>query len=321
MSKNRIWLSSPHMSEEGFEKEFVSDAFDTNWIAPLGPNVDAFEKAIQRELGVRNAIAMASGTSAIHMALKVLNVGKGDKVFCQSLTFAATANPIIYLDAYPIFIDSNLESWNICPKALEKAIKENPDVKVLIVVNLYGLPAQYKEIKDICKKNKIKIIEDAAESLGSVLDNKFTGTLTDIGILSFNGNKIITTSGGGMLVTNNDNYAKKVRKWITQSREDKPYYEHKELGYNYRMSNVLAGIGRGQLKVLKRRVEKKRYIYEYYKNELGNLEGVSFMPEIEGSYSNYWLTVMIVENKKIKPKNIIYIRLNSHELFFKLNDA
>ena len=253
----KLELASPHMSDEGFEQEYIKLAFDTNWIAPLGHNVNMFEKEMAEKLGVKKACALSCGTAAIHMALKSAGVKAGDTVFCQSLTFSATANPITYLNAKPVFIDSEEETWMMSPEALEKAFEKYPDNKYVIVVNLYGFPAKLNEISEICKKHGAVLIEDAAESLGSKYFGEYTGTFGDYAVISFNGNKIITTSGGGMLLFNCDEYeqkAKKVLFWATQSRENKRYYYHKEIGYNYRLSNVLAGIGRGQLKVLDQRV-------------------------------------------------------------------
>lgn len=291
----RIFLSSPHMSVEGYEQNFIQEAFDTNWIAPLGSNVDGFEIEFAQKVGANYAVAMSSGTSAIHMALKLAEVEEGDKVFCQSLTFSATANPIIYEKAVPVFIDSEEETWNMCPVALEKAFQKYPDTKAVILVHLYGLPGKIEEIASICEKYGAILIEDAAESLGSTYQGKYTGTFGDFGIYSFNGNKIITTSGGGMLVTKTKEQADKVKFWITQSREAGRHYEHKELGYNYRMSNVLAGIGRGQLKVLEQRVAKKREIFACYQRELQDLEGVTMMPNLDGS--NFWLSCLTVTGK------------------------
>jgi dTDP-4-amino-4,6-dideoxygalactose transaminase len=292
--KERIFLSSPHMSNEGFEMEYVKEAFDTNWIAPLGTNVNEFEKELAVKVGSNAAAALSSGTAAIHLALRAAGVGKGDIVFCPTLTFSATANPIIYQNATPVFIDSNYETWNICPKALEKAFKKYPEVKAVIVVHLYGLSADMDKIMEICKKHNVVVIEDAAESLGGYYKGQHTGTFGEYGIFSFNGNKIITTSGGGMLVSNNEERISKVKFWATQSRDQARHYQHSELGFNYRMSNVVAGIGRGQLKVLEQRVEKKKYIFEFYKRELGELEGVEFMPVNEWDEPNYWLSSMIL---------------------------
>lgn len=300
----RIYLSSPHMSEAGYEQNFIQEAFDTNWIAPLGANVDGFELEFAQKVGANYAVAMTSGTSAIHIALKLADVKEGDKVFCQSLTFSATANPIIYEKAVPVFIDSEEETWNMCPVELEQAFQKYPDTKAVILVHLYGLPGKVQEISDICKKYGAVFIEDAAESLGSTYQGKYTGTFGDFGIYSFNGNKIITTSGGGMLVTKTKEQAEKVKFWITQSRETARHYEHKELGYNYRMSNVLAGIGRGQLQVLEQRVKKKREIFACYQRELQDLEGVTMMPDLQES--NFWLSCLTLTGK-VKPLDVMKV--------------
>lgn len=292
---NKIWLASPHMSAEGYEQEYVNEAFATNWIAPLGPNVTGFENELAAYVGVKAASAMTTGTGAIHLALKSVGVGKGDLVCCQSLTFSATANPIIYQDARPVFIDSDLESWNMCPIALEKALIKYPKVKAVLVVHLYGLSAKLDEIKALCDKYSVALIEDAAESLGTTYKGRQTGSLGDYGIFSFNGNKIITTSGGGMLVSNNEEQIQKTRFWATQSRDQARHYQHSELGFNYRMSNIVAGIGRGQLKVLDRRVEKKKYIFDYYQRSLGHLQGLEFMPVNDWNAPNYWLSSMTLE--------------------------
>ncbi|WP_423800057.1 DegT/DnrJ/EryC1/StrS family aminotransferase [Neobacillus sp. SAB-20_R2A] len=301
---DRIFLSSPHMSDEGYEIKYVFEAFDTNWIAPLGENVNQFEKELAAKVGTKYAAALTSGTGAIHMALKAAGVGEGDIVFCQSLTFSATANPIIYQNAIPVFIDSDYETWNMCPKALEEAFGKYPNVKAVIVVHLYGLSADMDKIVELCKKHNVVLIEDAAESLGTYYKGQHTGTFGDYGIFSFNGNKIITTSGGGMLVSDNSERIAKVRFWATQSRDQARHYQHSELGFNYRMSNVVAGIGRGQLKVLDQRVAKKNYIYEFYKRELGELEGVDFMPTNKWNKPNYWLS-SITLNGKVRPLEIM----------------
>lgn len=301
---DKIWLSSPHMSDEGYEKEFIKEAFDTNWIAPLGTNVDEFEKELATKVGIAHGAALSAGTAAIHMALKAVGVEKGDIVFCPSLTFSATANPIIYQDATPVFIDSDYKTWNMDPKALEKAFQKHPDVKAVLVVHLYGLSADLDPIIDLCKKYKVPLIEDAAESLGTTYKNKYTGTFGDYGIFSFNGNKIITSSGGGMLVSDNEEMIRKVRFWSTQSRDRARHYQHSELGYNYRMSNVVAGIGRGQLKVLDQRIAKKKYMFDFYKKELGNLEGIQFMPINEWNNPNCWLSCIQVTGK-VKPLTIM----------------
>jgi dTDP-4-amino-4,6-dideoxygalactose transaminase len=290
----RIFLSSPHMSDEGFEMQYVKEAFDTNWIAPLGENVNGFEKELADKVGSKAAAALSSGTAALHLALKAAGVEEGDIVFCQSLTFSATANPIIYQNAIPVFIDSDYETWNMSPEALEQALIKYPSVKAVIVVHLYGISADMDKIVELCKKHDVVLIEDAAESLGTYYKGKHTGTFGDYGIFSFNGNKIITTSGGGMLVSNNEERISKVRFWATQSRDQARHYQHSELGFNYRMSNVVAGIGRGQLKVLDHRVEKKNYIFDFYRRELGVLEGVEFMPSNEWNEPNFWLSSMIL---------------------------
>ncbi|WP_052447465.1 DegT/DnrJ/EryC1/StrS family aminotransferase [Clostridium polynesiense] len=300
----KIFLSSPHMSDEGYEMEYIKEAFDTNWIAPLGENVNSFEKELAAKVGAKHAAALTSGTAAIHMALKAVGIGEGDIVFCQSLTFSATANPIIYQNATPVFIDSDYETWNMSPKALEKAFGKYPNVKAVIVVHLYGLSADIDKISEICKKHNVPLIEDAAESLGTYYKGKHTGTFGDYGVFSFNGNKIITTSGGGMLVSNNEEKIKKVRFWATQARDQARHYQHSEIGFNYRMSNVVAGIGRGQLKVLDKRVAKKRYIYEYYKRELSGLDGVDFMPVNEWNQPNCWLSCMMLSGA-VRPLDVI----------------
>ena len=301
---DRVYLSSPHMSDEGYEMEYIKEAFDANWIAPLGKNVEEFEKEVAAMVGSKAAAALSSGTAAIHLALKAAGVERGDIVFCPSLTFSATANPIIYQNAIPVFIDSDFETWNMNVEALEEAFKKYPKVKAVLVVHLYGLCADMDKILDVCSKYNVTVIEDAAESLGSYYKGKHTGTFGEYGVFSFNGNKIITTSGGGMLVSDNEERIEKVRFWATQSRDKARHYEHSELGYNYRMSNVLAGIGRGQLKVLRQRVAKKKYIFEFYKRELENLEGVQLMPIKEWSEPNYWLSCITL-NGKIRPIHII----------------
>ncbi|MDI9500563.1 MAG: DegT/DnrJ/EryC1/StrS family aminotransferase [Bacillota bacterium] len=304
MTANKIWLSSPHMSDEGYEMQYIKEAFESNWIAPLGKNVDEFEKELAAKIGAKYAAALSSGTAAIHMALKAAGVGSGDIVFCPSLTFAATANPIIYQNAIPVFIDSDYETWNMSPEALETAFAKYPDVKAVLVTHLYGLSADLDKILELCRKHNVPLIEDAAESLGTRYKGKYTGTFGDYGVFSFNGNKIITTSGGGMLVSDNEERIAKVRFWSTQSRDKARHYQHSELGYNYRMSNIVAGIGRGQLKVLDDRVKKKQYIFSYYRRELGELEGVQFMPINEWNEPNCWLSCMTVRGR-VKPIDIM----------------
>ncbi|WP_214821103.1 MULTISPECIES: aminotransferase class I/II-fold pyridoxal phosphate-dependent enzyme [unclassified Exiguobacterium] len=291
----RIFLASPHMSDEGYEQEYVKEAFDSNWIAPLGSNVDGFENELAKMVGINAAAALSSGTAAIHLALKAAGVGEGDIVFCPTLTFSATANPIIYQNAIPVFIDSDYKTWNMDPYALEQAFEKYPGVKAVIVVHLYGLSADMDRIMEICNKYKVTVIEDAAESLGSFYKGRPTGTIGDYGIYSFNGNKIITTSGGGMLISNNERAIAKSRFWATQSRDQARHYQHSELGFNYRMSNVVAGIGRGQLKVLKQRVQRKREIFEFYQTELAEIEDITFMPVNEWDSPNYWLSCATIE--------------------------
>ena len=306
-----IYLASPHMSEEGYEQQYVKEAFDTNWIAPLGKNVNEFEKELAAYVGSKDAAALSAGSAALHLALKAAGVKAGDIVFCQDLTFSATANPIAYEKAIPVFIDSDYETWNMSPEALERAFEKYPDVKAVMPVHLYGLPANMDRIMEICKKHGVPVIEDAAESLGSLYHGQATGTFGDYGIFSFNGNKIITTSGGGMLVCNlPEEQAKeriaKVRFWATQAREKARHYEHKEIGYNYRMSNIVAGIGRGQMKVLNQRIEQKRHIFAYYQEHLGDLEGLSFMPLHENERANCWLSVIqLAPDCKVRPLDMI----------------
>lgn len=305
MSK-KILLASPHMSDEGYEQQFIKEAFDTNWIAPLGENVNKFEEEIANYVGVKTGTALSAGSAAIHLGLKALNVKQGDIVFCSSLTFSATCNPIIYQNATPVFIDSEYETWNMDPLALEKAFEKYPNPKAVIVVHLYGTPAKMDEIIKICKKHNVPLIEDAAESLGSIYNGQQTGTFGEYGVFSFNGNKIITTSGGGMLVSNNEDGIKKVRFWATQSKEPVRHYEHKEIGYNYRMSNICAGIGRGQLKVLDKRIEKKTEIYNKYKNELEKVKEIKMQPIQKNTKPNHWLSVMTIDkDSKVKPLNIM----------------
>lgn len=305
MSK-KILLASPHMSDEGYEQQFIKEAFDTNWIAPLGENVNKFEEEIANYVGVKTGAALSAGSAAIHLGLKALNVKQGDIVFCSSLTFSATCNPIIYQNATPVFIDSEYKTWNMDPLALEKAFEKYPNPKAVIVVHLYGTPAKMDEIIKICKKHNVPLIEDAAESLGSIYNGQQTGTFGEYGVFSFNGNKIITTSGGGMLVSNNEDGIKKVRFWATQSKEPVRHYEHKEIGYNYRMSNICAGIGRGQLKVLDKRIEKKTEIYNKYKNELEKVKEIKMQPIPKDTKPNHWLSVMTIDkDSKVKPLNIM----------------
>lgn len=305
---NKIYLASPHMS--GYEQEYINEAFETNWIAPLGPHVDGFENELAAYVGVKSAAALSSGTAAIHLALKYIGVDRDDLVFCTSLTFSASCNPIMYQGAKPVFIDSNYETWNMSPVALKKAFedheKKNKMPKAVIVVNLYGQSADMDKIKEICDSYNVPIIEDAAESLGATYKGKASGTIGSFGVYSFNGNKIITTSGGGMLVSNDEAAIKKARFWSTQSRDAARHYQHTELGYNYRMSNVVAAIGRGQLKVLDLRVDQKKHIYESYKEGFKHIEDIEMMPVCEYGTPNYWLSVITLkEDSTVKPLDIM----------------
>ncbi|MDT0607827.1 DegT/DnrJ/EryC1/StrS family aminotransferase [Croceitalea rosinachiae] len=289
------------------EQSFVEEAFRTNWIAPLGPNVSGFEKSIEDYLGNGTHVAaLSSGTAAIHLGLKLLEVVPGDEVLCQSFTFSATANPIAYLGARPIFIDSELETWNMSPELLEMAIlqrlEEGVKPKAIIAVHLYGMPYKVGEIHAIGKKYSIPILEDSAEALGSSWNGQNCGTFGDIAILSFNGNKIITTSGGGALVSKDIEKKEKAVFLATQARDNAPHYQHSEIGHNYRMSNVLAGIGRGQMEVLDERVEARRRNYRYYLEELNDIDGLSFLPEPEGMFSNRWLSCVLFDNYATREK-------------------
>ncbi len=302
--KKRIFLSSPTMN--GTEQSYIEEAFETNWIAPLGKNVNEFENELASYVGSRYGAALSAGTAAIHLGLKALGVKQDDIVFCSDLTFSATCNPICYEKAIPVFIDSEEESWNMDPVALEKAFQEYPQVKAVVVVNLYGTPAKLKEIKTICEKYEVPLLEDAAESLGAMYQGKMTGTFGRVGAFSFNGNKIITSSGGGMLVSDEKEIVDKVRFWATQARENERHYEHKELGYNYRMSNIVAGIGRGQLTTLDKHIEKKKWIYETYKKAFQDILEVKMNPYLEESVPNYWLSCLLMDEKsKVSPNDVI----------------
>ncbi len=293
---HQILLSTPHMGS--WEKDYVEEAFSTNWIAPLGPNVDAFEREIADLVGAKHAAALSSGTAAIHLALCMLGVQRGDTVFCSTLTFAASANPIIYQGAEPVFIDSEPTSWNMSPVALEKAFdkasKEGRLPKAVIVVNLYGQSADMDALGAICEHYGVPIVEDAAESLGARYKGRASGTFGAMGIYSFNGNKIITTSGGGMLVSNSLELIERARFLATQARDPAPYYQHSVVGFNYRMSNILAGVGRGQLKVLEERVLARRAVFETYRKELAGLVSIEWMPEPAWSYSTHWLSTCTI---------------------------
>jgi dTDP-4-amino-4,6-dideoxygalactose transaminase len=306
---SRIWLSLAHM--DGGEQEFIKEAFDTNWVVPLGPNVDAFEKQLEQFLQEQGTkyrekyiVALSSGTAAIHLGLLQLGLGYGDEVICQSFTFAASANPITYLNAIPVFVDSEKDTWNLSPEFLEIAINDRikqtgKKPKAIIPVHLYGMPAKMDEILAVANKYEIPVLEDAAEALGSMYRGQKCGTFGKFACLSFNGNKIITTSGGGALVCSTETEAKKTMFYATQARNNAPHYQHSEIGYNYRMSNVCAGIGRGQMLVLPQRVEQRRKINQYYKQQLSDINGFSFQTEPSSDfYSNYWLTSIIVDPEK-----------------------
>ena len=309
--KEKIWLSPPHMG--GREQHYVNEAFASNWVAPLGANVDEFEKAICGFTGAAHAAALTSGTGALHLALVLLGVGAGDEVICQSFTFSASANPIAYQGAVPVFVDSEPETWNMCPSLLRKAVEDRiakgRRPKAIIVVHLYGIPAKMDEIGQIAREFGIPLIEDAAEALGSVYKGKACGTIGDLGILSFNGNKIITTSGGGALISHDGEAIRKARFLATQARDPAPHYQHSHIGYNYRLSNILAGIGRGQMEVLPQRVEKRRENHAWYAHAFAGLDGVSFLPEPEGHFSNRWLTCVLVEPSRLNGVDRERIRL------------
>ncbi|WP_219838743.1 DegT/DnrJ/EryC1/StrS aminotransferase family protein [Paenibacillus sp. R14(2021)] len=297
MNQNkRIFLSPPHMGCE--ELNLIQEAFKSNWIAPLGPHVDAFEKEMAEYVGTNGALAVNSGTSALHLALKVLEVGHGDIVFCSTFTFVASANPILYQGAIPVFIDSEIETWNMSPSALERAFIHFDNLgklpKAVIVVNLFGQSANMLSILKICEQYRVPVIEDAAESLGATFHKKASGTFGKFGVFSFNGNKIITASGGGMVVSDDLDAMKKMRFWATQSRDPALHYQHSEIGFNYRLSNVLAAIGRGQLQVLNERIADRRNIFQRYYSALSPCEGIEFMPEPANSYSTRWLTALTV---------------------------
>ncbi|SFW16782.1 DegT/DnrJ/EryC1/StrS family aminotransferase [Cellulophaga fucicola] len=301
--QSKIWLSSPHMGGE--EQKFVKEAFDTNWIAPLGPNVTSFEHAISTYIdnNVFTA-ALSSGTGAIHLALELLGVSAGDEVLCQTFTFSASANPIKYLGATPVFVDSEVDTWNMSPKLLREAIVDriakDKKPKAIVAVHLYGMPYNVTEITAVAKEFDIPVVEDSAEALGSTFKGEKCGSFGTIGILSFNGNKIITTSGGGALVTKDESIKNKAIFLATQAREDAPHYQHSVVGYNYRMSNVLAGIGRGQMLVLDERVAARRANYQYYYDNLQTIEEIEFLNEPEGSFSNRWLSCILTPSFKVR---------------------
>lgn len=300
----RIYLSSPHMGGE--EMKYIQEAFDTNWIAPLGKNVTEFEKEMCEYIGRPQAVALSSGSAAIHLGLKYLGVKKGDIVFCSSFTFSGSCNAIDYVGATPVFIDSEPNSYNMSPKALKKAYEKYPNPACVIIVDLYGNPADYEQLLAITKAHGTPVLEDSAESLGSEYKGVKTGNFGDVSIFSFNGNKIITTSGGGMIMVNTKEAHDKILFWATQSRENFPWYQHEEIGYNYRLSNICAGIGRGQLKILNKRVEQKRRIYDIYTECFKNNKFVSMIPEPQDCKANHWLSgITLSEDCKVGFMDII----------------
>ena len=294
-SNKKIWLSSPHLSDN--ERKYVNEAFDSNWIAPVGPHINSFEEKISKISNDSHVAVLNSGTAAIHLALILLDVRIGDNVLCSSFTFAASTNPIVYLGAKPVFIDSEKDTWNMCPILLENAIIElslkDEKPKAIILVHLYGYPAKMNEILAISKKYSIPLIEDAAEAIGSSYNGIPLGTFGDLGVFSFNGNKIITTSSGGALLSSNKKFIDKAKFLSTQARDEYPHYEHSEIGYNYRMSNICAAIGLGQIEVLKERVDKRRYIFDFYKEKLSDIKEIKFVDDVPGFYSNRWLTTIL----------------------------
>ena len=317
MKENKkIWLSPPHMG--GRERELVKEAFDANWIAPVGPHISNFEQELSKLSQNFNIAALSSGTAAIHLALILAGVQKNDNVICSSFTFSASVNPIKYLGANPIFIDSDKESWNMCPELLTKAIKDgiknNKKPKAIILVHLYGMPAKLEELIAVANSFEIPLIEDAAEALGSKYKNQQLGTFADFGIYSFNGNKIITTSGGGALVCKNKKLIEKAKFLATQARDEAPHYEHSEVGYNYRMSNVCAAIGVGQLEVLTERVTRKREIFNFYKNELSMIKEITFLEELEPSFSNYWLTTILLDKNSTIDREQLRLHLEKDNI-------
>lgn len=293
--ENKVWLSSPTM--HGEEMEYVKEAYDTNWMSTVGKNINEVEKITCEKVGCKYAVALSAGTAALHLAVKAAGVKPGDKVFCSDMTFDATVNPVVYEGGIPVFIDSEYETWNMDPKALEKAFEMYPEVKVVVLVHLYGTPCKWDEIKEICDRHNAVIIEDAAEALGATYKGKPCGQLGDYNAISFNGNKIITGSSGGMFLTDDLEMANKVRKWSTQSRESAPWYQHEELGYNYRMSNVIAGVVRGQYKYLDEHIAQKKAIYERYKEGLKDLPLQMNPIDEENTDPNYWLSCILINEE------------------------
>lgn len=313
MSNPKIWLSSPHMG--GNEQKYIKEAFDANWVAPLGPNVTGFEQDLEKYLEQEVFVgALSSGTAALHLGLILLGVKAGDEVICQSMTFSASANPIVYQGATPVFIDSEPETWNMCPNALEEAIKDRiskgKKPKAIIAVHLYGMPFKVDEIRNIATKYEIPILEDSAEALGSTYKGQKCGTFGDISVLSFNGNKIITTSGGGAIVTNTIEQKNKAVFLATQARDNAPHYQHSEIGYNYRMSNICAGIGRGQMEILDKHVGLRRNMHGFYKEAFQNKEGIKMFSEPNSDYfSNHWLSAITIDSAKCNGKTREDLRL------------
>ena len=303
--EKKVWLSSPTM--HGDEIKYVEEAYKTNWMSTVGANIDEIEKIVCEKTGSKYAVALANGTSALHLAIKLAGVKTGDKVFCSDMTFAATVNPIVYEGGIPVFIDTEYDTWNMDPVALDKAFELYPEVKVVVIAHLYGTPGKIDEIKKICEKHNAIIVEDAAESFGASYKGKQTGTFGDYNCISFNGNKIITGSSGGMFLTDSKKASDKVRKWSTQSREDAPWYQHEEIGYNYRMSNVIAGIVRGQLPYLEEHISAKKAIYERYKEGFRDLPVKMNPMDLENSNPNYWLSCLIIDKdamaKQVRGEN------------------
>ena len=298
--EQKVWLSSPTM--HGDELRYITEAYETNWMSTLGHNLDEAERLVREAMGCRNAVALSCGTAALHLAVKLAGVGPGQTVLCSDLTFAATVNPVVYEKACPVFVDSERDTWNMDPEALERAFRQYPDARTVILVHLYGTPARLDEIRALCQKHGATLIEDAAESMGAAYRGRQTGTFGAFGILSFNGNKILTGSSGGMLLTDDDAAAAKARKWSTQSRENAPWYQHEDLGYNYRMSNLIAGVVRGQLPYLSEHMEKKREIYLRYREGFAGLP-VNMNPyDPEASRPNFWLSCLTVDPEALCPQ-------------------
>ena len=309
--KNRVWLSSPTMHGEEFE--YMKEAYETNWMSTVGKNIDEVERLACEKVGCKYAVALSAGTASLHLAVRLAGIKPGDKVFCSDMTFCATVNPVVYEGGVPVFIDTEYDTWNMDPVALEKAFEIYPEVKVVVVAHLYGVPGKIDEIKKVCDKYGATIIEDAAESLGASYKGQQTGNFGDFNCISFNGNKIITGSSGGMLLTNSKEAAEKVRKWSTQARENAPWYQHEEVGYNYRMSNVIAGVVRGQFPHLEEHIAKKKEIYERYKKGFEGLPVTMNPFDDENSIPNYWLSCMLIDEnamcKQVRGENeVAYIK-------------